>query len=136
MFKFLKEGGVHVLGAPVIQSDGNLTAIIELYRFATELAEWWPLEVDNRLIATDFLMVCRRENKDENGLGGQFHEEDEEIVSSYLVWGGIALHYADMYHALNKQRNLHQFLLTVVKSIFQVTITNGRREGIPLWSRR
>ena len=51
---------------------------------------------------------------------GEFHEEDEEIVDSYLVWGGIALHYSDLYHALNKQRILHQFLLTVVKSIFQV----------------
>lgn len=51
---------------------------------------------------------------------GPFELEDEEIVNSYLVWGGIALHYADMYHALANQRNLHQFLLTVVKSIFQV----------------
>ena len=49
-----------------------------------------------------------------------FHEEDEEIVSSYLVWGGIAVHYADMYHVLAKQRSLQSFLLAVVKSIFQV----------------
>ncbi|GIY50613.1 probable 3',5'-cyclic phosphodiesterase pde-5 [Caerostris darwini] len=27
----------------------------------------------------------------------EFHEEDEEIVNSYLVWGGIALHYAEMF---------------------------------------
>ena len=67
------------------------------------------------------LVNCRKENKGDASNESQFHEEDEEIVSSYLVWGGIALHYADMYHALNKQRNLHQFLLTVVKSIFQVT---------------
>lgn len=71
------------------------------------------------------MISFRRENNDENATGSQFHEEDEEIVSSYLVWGGIALHYADMYHALNKQRNLHQFLLTVVKSIFQVSGMRG-----------
>lgn len=55
--------------------------------------------------------------------GGPFHEEDEEIASSYLVWGGIAVHYADMYHVLAKQRNLQQFLLAVVKSIFQDMIS-------------
>ena len=66
-------------------------------------------------------MNCRKEDKGDASNESPFHEEDEEIVSSYLVWGGIALHYADMYHALDKQRNLHQFLLTVVKSIFQVT---------------
>lgn len=54
---------------------------------------------------------------------GPFQQDDEEVVSSFLVWGGIALHYADMYHALANQRNLHQFLLTVVKSIFQVTFS-------------
>lgn len=88
----LQEGGVHVLGAPVVQNDGTLTGVIELYR----------RPVDN--------------NKSSRG---PFQQDDEEVVSSFLVWGGIALHYADMYHALANQRNLHQFLLTVVKSIFQ-----------------
>lgn len=84
-----------MLGAPVIQNDGSLTGVIELYR--------------------------RLAKEGENArLHEIFHEEDEEIASSYLVWGGIALHYADMYFALAKQRNLHQFLLTVVRSIFQV----------------
>jgi cAMP and cAMP-inhibited cGMP 3',5'-cyclic phosphodiesterase 10 len=44
-----------------------------------------------------------------------FHEEDEEIASSYLVWGGIALHYAQLYHNMNKQKKLNDFLLAVVK---------------------
>ncbi|XP_059351939.1 probable 3',5'-cyclic phosphodiesterase pde-5 isoform X2 [Daphnia carinata] len=87
-----QEGGVHILGAPVVQNDGTLTGVIELYR----------RPVDN--------------NKSSRG---PFQQDDEEVVSSFLVWGGIALHYADMYHALANQRNLHQFLLTVVKSIFQ-----------------
>ncbi|XP_024081659.1 probable 3',5'-cyclic phosphodiesterase pde-5 [Cimex lectularius] len=50
---------------------------------------------------------------------GRFHEEDEEIATSYLVWGGIALHYARLYMSMAKQRKLSDFLLAVVKSIFQ-----------------
>ncbi|KAK9500951.1 hypothetical protein O3M35_002108 [Rhynocoris fuscipes] len=44
-----------------------------------------------------------------------FHEEDEEIATSYLVWGGIALHYARLYMSMSKQRKLSDFLLAVVK---------------------
>ena len=79
----------------MIQNDGSLTGVIELYRRLAKEGEN-PRLHDN------------------------FHEEDEEIASSYLVWGGIAIQYADMYFAMAKQRNLHQFLLTVVRSIFQV----------------
>lgn len=45
----------------------------------------------------------------------QFHEEDEEIAYSYLVWGGIALHYAHLFLNMNKQKKLNDFLLAVVK---------------------
>ncbi|KAK7873303.1 hypothetical protein R5R35_011363 [Gryllus longicercus] len=76
----------HVLYQPVVQPDGQLAAVLELWR---------------------------REP------GPPFHEEDEEIASSYLVWGGIALHYAQLYVSMNKQRTLNDFLLAVVKSIFQ-----------------
>ena len=55
------------------------------------------------------LMLWRNEN------GGKFHEEDEEIACSYLVWGGIALHYAHLYLNMNQQRKLNDFLLAVVK---------------------
>lgn len=47
--------------------------------------------------------------------GGRFHEEDEEISFSYLVWGGIALHYMSIFINLNKQKKLNDFLLAVVK---------------------
>ncbi|XP_063242664.1 probable 3',5'-cyclic phosphodiesterase pde-5 isoform X2 [Bacillus rossius redtenbacheri] len=76
----------HVLYQPVVQPDGQVAAVVELWR-----AEGSP----------------------------PFHEEDEEIACSYLVWGGIALHYAQLYLSMNKQRRLADFLLTVVKSIFQ-----------------
>jgi len=48
-----------------------------------------------------------------------FTEKDEEVVNSYLTWGGIVLYYAEMYHTMHKQRKLNEFLLNVTKSIFQ-----------------
>ncbi|XP_076341092.1 putative 3',5'-cyclic phosphodiesterase pde-5 [Tachypleus tridentatus] len=58
-----------------------------------------------------------------NSEEGPFHEEDEEIINSYLVWGGIALHYAEMYTNMARQRKLNNFLLAVVRSIFQDMIS-------------
>lgn len=55
------------------------------------------------------LEILRRTDED------AFHEEDEEIAYSYLVWGGIALHYAHLFLNMNKQRKLNDFLLAVVK---------------------
>ncbi|RXG72469.1 putative 3',5'-cyclic phosphodiesterase pde-5 [Armadillidium vulgare] len=60
-----------------------------------------------------FPNLYRKESSEE------FHEEDEEIVNSYLVWGGIALHYSELYHSMMKQRELNDFLLSVVQSIFK-----------------
>lgn len=78
----------HILCQAVVQPDGQLVAVLELWR---------------------------REH------GAPFHEEDEEIAYSYLVWGAIAIHYAHLFLNMNKQRRLNDFLLAVVKSIFQVT---------------
>ncbi|XP_059614609.1 probable 3',5'-cyclic phosphodiesterase pde-5 [Phlebotomus argentipes] len=76
----------HILCQAVVQPDGQLVAVLELWR---------------------------REH------GAPFHEEDEEIAYSYLVWGAIAIHYAHLFLNMNKQRKLNDFLLAVVKSIFQ-----------------
>ncbi|KAM7282323.1 putative 3',5'-cyclic phosphodiesterase pde-5 isoform X2 [Ixodes scapularis] len=78
------------LAHPLLQPDGELTGVLELYRRIGS-----PM----------------------------FYEEDEEIVNSYLVWGGIALHYAEMYSIMARQRKLHSFLLAVVRSIFQDMIS-------------
>lgn len=76
----------YILAHPIVQPDGELTGVLELYRKT----------------------------------GSQkFYDEDEEIVNSYLVWGGIALHYAELYSIMARQRKLHSFLLAVVRSIFQ-----------------
>ena len=60
-------------------------------------------------------------------VSGAFCDEDEEITHSYLVWGGIALHYADLYLDLKEQRELQRFILEVVKSLFQVRSTSRRK---------
>ncbi|OXA56283.1 hypothetical protein Fcan01_10060 [Folsomia candida] len=52
-------------------------------------------------------------------VGTPFYTEDEEVVNSYVIWGGIALHYAELNAVMNKQKKLNDFLLNVVKSIFQ-----------------
>lgn len=57
--------------------------------------------------------LCRR-------LGHEaFGEEDDEIVNSYLVWGGISLYYAEMFQNMQRHRKLTEFLLNVTRSIFQ-----------------
>lgn len=65
------------------------------------------VQPDGTVIA--ILEILRREDEE------PFHEEDEEIAYSYLVWGGIALHYAHLFVNMNKQRRLNDFLLAVVK---------------------
>lgn len=45
----------------------------------------------------------------------EFTSEEEEIALSYLIWGGIALHYAQLYNNMNQQRSLNAFLLDVVR---------------------
>lgn len=65
------------------------------------------VQSDGQLAAV--LLLWRQED------GEAFYEEDEEIAYSYLVWGGIALHYAQLYFSMNQQRKLNDFLLAVVK---------------------
>ncbi|XP_065171962.1 probable 3',5'-cyclic phosphodiesterase pde-5 [Atheta coriaria] len=76
----------HFMCLPVMQSNQEMCAVLELYR-------------------------CPDRN--------EFTSEEEEIALSYLIWGGIALHYAQLYNNMNQQRSLNAFLLDVVRSIFQ-----------------
>ena len=52
-----------------------------------------------------------------------FYDEDEEIVNSYLVWGEVAVHYAELYGRVQRQKDLTSFLLSIVKSIFMEMIS-------------
>ena len=51
------------------------------------------------------------------GLDAPFHDEDEEIVNSYLVWGEVAIHYADLYASVKRQKDLGGFLLNIVRYV-------------------
>merc|ERR1719167_802346 len=57
------------------------------------------------------------------GKGSAFTDDDIEIVNSYLVWGGVAIRYADHYSKVQHQKSVNDFLLSVVKSIFQEMIS-------------
>ena len=49
--------------------------------------------------------------------GAAFTQEDVETINSYLVWGGLALHYADKICRNNEDKLLTDFLASVVSSI-------------------
>ncbi len=44
-----------------------------------------------------------------------FFDEDEEIANSYLVWGEVAIHYADLYGRVGRQKDMTSFLLSIGK---------------------
>ena len=68
-----------------------------------------------------------------DGKGNSFTEEDIEvgyqelceghngccvccqIINSYLVWGGIGIHYANQYSRIHHQKYVNDFLLSVVR---------------------
>lgn len=89
----------------------NITMIF-LHTFQGDVAHIMcqPItQPDGLLVAV--LEILRRDDED------AFHEEDEEIAYSYLVWGGIALHYAHLYLNMKRERTLNEFLLAVVKLV-------------------
>ena len=47
--------------------------------------------------------------------GAEFTDDDIEVINSYLVWGGVAINYADKYSRVQHQKSVNEFLLTVVK---------------------
>ncbi|KAJ0184013.1 hypothetical protein K1T71_000436 [Dendrolimus kikuchii] len=53
----------------------------------------------------------------------RFRVADEEISSSFLVWGSLALHYCNLYVDKTKERNMSDFLLDVVKAIFEEMVS-------------
>ena len=76
-----------------------------------------------RLIAV--LEFIRDANENIKGQG-PFKEEDEEIADSYSSWGEFALHYSDLYHKIERQKNLSGFLLDVVKYVIELNHYQSR----------
>ncbi|CAK1588387.1 unnamed protein product [Parnassius mnemosyne] len=52
-----------------------------------------------------------------------FTDKDEEISSNFLVWGSLALHYCNLYLDKKRERCMSDFLLDVVKAIFEEMVS-------------
>ncbi|CAB3226351.1 unnamed protein product [Arctia plantaginis] len=53
----------------------------------------------------------------------RFRELDEEISSNFLVLGSLTLHYCNLYLDKKRERNMSDFLLDVVKAIFEEMVS-------------
>lgn len=45
----------------------------------------------------------------------RFRDIDEKVSSNFIVLGSLALHYCNLYLDKNRERNMSDFLLDVVK---------------------
>ncbi|CAH0716335.1 unnamed protein product, partial [Brenthis ino] len=52
-----------------------------------------------------------------------FGDKDEEISSNFVVWGSLILHYFNLYLDKKRERNMSDFLLDVVKAIFEEMVS-------------
>ncbi|CAH2035586.1 unnamed protein product, partial [Iphiclides podalirius] len=52
-----------------------------------------------------------------------FTDKDEDMSSSFLVWGSLALHYCSLYLDKKRERSMSDFLLDVVKAIFEEMVS-------------
>ena len=76
-----------------------------------------PFSSSNRGTIRAIFEFYRSENDTE------FQAEDEEIANSYLVWGEVAIHYAESYGKVETQKDLSAFLLNIVRSIFMEMVS-------------
>ncbi|XP_028034227.1 probable 3',5'-cyclic phosphodiesterase pde-5 [Bombyx mandarina] len=53
----------------------------------------------------------------------RFKVIDEEISGHIVVWGSVALHYCKLYVDKKRERNMSDFLLDVVKAIFEEMVS-------------
>ncbi|KAJ2954151.1 hypothetical protein O0L34_g2378 [Tuta absoluta] len=52
-----------------------------------------------------------------------FNRQNEDSSAQFLVWGSLALHYCILYLDKKQERNLSDFLLDVVKAIFEEMVS-------------
>ncbi|CAG5003106.1 unnamed protein product [Parnassius apollo] len=52
-----------------------------------------------------------------------FTDKDEEICSNFLVWGSLALHYCNLYLDKKREQSMSDFLLDVVKAVFEEMVS-------------
>ncbi|XP_059055124.1 probable 3',5'-cyclic phosphodiesterase pde-5 [Achroia grisella] len=53
----------------------------------------------------------------------QFTDLEEEISTCFLMWGSLAMHYCGLYLAKRRERNMSDFLLDVVRAIFEEMVS-------------
>ncbi|KAL0902246.1 hypothetical protein ABMA27_000163 [Loxostege sticticalis] len=53
----------------------------------------------------------------------RFRETDEQVSSNFMLWGSLAIHYCNMYLDKKRERNMSDFLLDVVKAIFEEMVS-------------
>ncbi|CAG9782068.1 unnamed protein product [Diatraea saccharalis] len=53
----------------------------------------------------------------------RFKERDEIISSSFMTWGSVALHFCSLYLDKKRESNMTDFLLDVVKAIFEEMVS-------------
>ncbi|KAK6188282.1 hypothetical protein SNE40_004492 [Patella caerulea] len=92
-----------VIVLPIMDEDGNVLGVLEVYRNSRfgQFSEGEE-EVASFLLLWSGIMV-----------------DYAEVTGTILAWGGLLLQYAEIHSNMTKQRKLHEFLLTVTKSIFQ-----------------
>ncbi|XP_026500541.2 probable 3',5'-cyclic phosphodiesterase pde-5 isoform X1 [Vanessa tameamea] len=56
-------------------------------------------------------------------LKDKFENKDEKISSDFVVWGSLILHYCNLYLDKKSERNMSDFLLDVVKAIFEEMVS-------------
>ena len=86
-----------ILSHPVMSQEGKLEAVLELSREDKQFSED---DIQVFSIQEMYLMrpgFCVK------------------VVGSYLVWSSMAIHYATVYHQVYRQKEVTDFLLSVVQ---------------------
>ncbi|XP_045509924.1 probable 3',5'-cyclic phosphodiesterase pde-5 isoform X1 [Colias croceus] len=53
----------------------------------------------------------------------QFDKRDEEMSTNFVIWNSLTLHYCNLYLDKTRERNMADFLLEVVKAIFEEMVS-------------
>ncbi|CAH2103277.1 unnamed protein product [Euphydryas editha] len=56
-------------------------------------------------------------------LTNKFEDKDEKLCSEFVVWGSLTLHFCNLYLDKKRERNMSDFLLDVVKAIFEEMVS-------------
>ncbi|XP_052751423.1 probable 3',5'-cyclic phosphodiesterase pde-5 [Galleria mellonella] len=52
-----------------------------------------------------------------------FSDVEEELCTCFLMWGSLSIHYCGLYQEKKRERNMSDFLLDVVRAIFEEMVS-------------